>query len=210
MKKLFTGRGPALVMALVLAILAGRAALSQAQDWDRLRQAARSMKSVRADFVQEKHLKILSRPIVSKGRLAYQAPDHLRWEYLSPIKSLMLMRGDEVEIYLFSDGQWVSDAGQSMEIRRSVLAEINGWFSGNYDGTSSFTPTYIDGPPARVRLTPKGGMDGFINYIELTLSSIPGVIDTVDIVEGPDTSTRIQFTNVRVNTNIPADLFQGP
>ena len=55
-----------------------------AGSWDELKSAAGTVTSVRADFIQEKHLAILAKPLVSTGVFYYQAPRSLRWEYSRP------------------------------------------------------------------------------------------------------------------------------
>ena len=40
--------------------------------------------SLEADFVQTKHVALMSEPQVSTGHMTYRAPDYLRWEYLTP------------------------------------------------------------------------------------------------------------------------------
>ena len=67
--------------------------------WDSIRAAARDIQSIQADFTQEKHLQILSRPLQSHGRLIFAAPDRLRWEYQAPLPSVLLM--DEGRIQRF-------------------------------------------------------------------------------------------------------------
>lgn len=46
--------------------------------------AAEEIKTVRCDFTQTKHLKMLKSEQVSKGKMFCQPPDQLRWEYTSP------------------------------------------------------------------------------------------------------------------------------
>ena len=60
-------------------------------------QAPVLLQSIQADFTQEKHLKILSQPIISTGTFTFQRPQSLRWEYISPIRSILLMHGGEVK-----------------------------------------------------------------------------------------------------------------
>lgn len=40
--------------------------------------------SLFADFVQTKQVAMMSEPQVSTGRMAYHAPDYLKWEYVTP------------------------------------------------------------------------------------------------------------------------------
>jgi outer membrane lipoprotein-sorting protein len=179
-------------------------------DLSEFREAAGKIKSLKADFIQEKHLKILNKPLVSRGRLFYRPPNYLRWEYTEPIKSVMLMRQDLVRMLLWRGGAWAEDAGQSVEVRRVVLDEISGWFGGRFDQAQGFEPRYEPGTPPRIVLTPKPGLRDFIERVELLLSEQPGVITSVEIVEGPDASTVIEFTKVQVDMVLSDDIFEKP
>ena len=48
-----------------------------ADDWDEIRKVAKNIKSVSAKFIQEKHMKILSKPFISKGLFHFTAPSSL-------------------------------------------------------------------------------------------------------------------------------------
>ena len=181
-----------------------------ADDWSEIRAAAQETRTVNALFTQEKHLKILSKSLVSKGRLVFRAPDSIRWEYLEPIKSVMLMRPGGASMYLWSDGAWVADSGQSVEVRRVVLDEIGAWFAGRFDQSGVFTPALDKGPPLKIILTPKRGLKDFVSRIELTGAHQAGVIQKVEIFEGEDSKTVIEFTDVELNQDLPPGIFEKP
>jgi len=67
-----------------------------ADSWDQLKTMAGTVTSVQAEFVQEKHLPILAKPLVSKGVFYYQAPRSLRWEYRWPVQSILAMHDNRV------------------------------------------------------------------------------------------------------------------
>ena len=197
-------------LLLVLCLVVPTPLALGGDDWNDFREAAGNIRSLKADFVQEKHLKILAKPLISRGRLFYRPPDYLRWEYTDPIKSVMLMRRDVVRMFLWRDGAWMEDAGQSVEIRRVVLNEITGWFGGRFEQAQGFEPRYEPGTPARIVLTPKPGLQDFIERVELVLSEVPGVIRSVEIMEGPEASTVIEFKNVQPDSVFPDDIFEKP
>ena len=95
------------------------------QDWASLKESFRNIQSVKAEFVQERHLQILKDPLVSEGRFFYLASGSLRWEYLSPLQSVMLQKGDSVRLYHFSESAWKQDMAQGVEAGRMVLAEMS-------------------------------------------------------------------------------------
>ena len=180
------------------------------QDWTSLKEASRNLRSVKAEFLQKRYLQILTKPLLSEGRLFFYVPDSLRWEYLSPLRSVMLQKGNTIQIFNFSEGVWKPEMTQAVESRRMVLAEISQWFQGRFDQSKAFRHLYSPGPPARVILSPMEGINRFIHRIEIVLSARPGVIERVEIEEPGGSRTSIEFRNVEINSSIPSEIFEKP
>ena len=180
------------------------------QDWTSLKEASRNIRSVKAEFLQKRYLKILTKPLLSEGKLFFYTPDSLRWEYLNPLRSVMLQKGNTIQIYNFSEGVWKPEMAQAIEARRMVLAEISQWFQGRFDESKAFKHLYSPGPPARVILVPGEGINRFIQRIEIMLSVRPGVIDRVEIEESGDSRTTIEFKNVEINSSFSSEVFEKP
>jgi outer membrane lipoprotein-sorting protein len=175
-----------------------------------VKQAFRNIQSVKADFVQERHLQILKAPLVSQGRFFYLSSGSLRWEYLSPLRSVMLQKGDSIRLYHFSEGAWKQDMTQGVEARRMVLAEMSQWLQGRFEESKVFSHAYSPGPPGRVLLTPREGINKFILGIEIALSDRPGVIERVELSEPGGSATRILFRNVEINSSVASEIFDKP
>jgi outer membrane lipoprotein-sorting protein len=180
------------------------------QNWVSLKESFRKVQSVKAEFSQERHLQILKAPLISEGRFYYLASGSLRWEYLSPLKSVMLQKGDSVRFFHFSEGAWKEDMAQGMGVRRMVLAEMSQWFQGRFEESRVFSHSYSPGPPGRIFLTPREGINKFILSIEIVLSDRPGVIDRVEIKEPGGSSMRIVFRKVEINAGLPSEVFDEP
>jgi len=164
------------------------------------------LRSIRADFIQEKHLKILSRPIVSTGTMTFQAPQSLRWEYRTPIASLLLMQGSKVKKFIARDGRLVEDKGMRFDSMQVVLADIGNWLDGRFADNDMFKVSF---PTEKtVLLTPKQQtLAGFISKIELQLADRQGLLDRVTIFEGPDAYTTMTFSNRVLNQEIADSVF---
>ena len=170
-------------------------------------QAVR-VQSVQADFSQEKHLKILVRPLVSRGRFLFKAPDSLRWEYTSPFHSVLLMDKGRVRKFIEKNGRFVEETGMRLDAMQVVMTEISGWLDGRFSDNAAFTVTR-DGQT--VLLVPKDkGMAFFISAIELKLSDRPGLLDSVTIHEGKGAFTRLIFSGAALNQPVNAGLFAAP
>ena len=199
-----------LFLKVVVATVFLSAAAVPAQDWTSLKETFRNIRSVRADFLQKRTLQILTKPLLSEGKLFFYTPDSLRWEYFSPLRSVMLQKGNNIQVYNFSEGKWKPEMTQAVEARRMVLEEISRWFQGRFDESKAFKHTYSPGPPARIILVPGEGVNRFIQRIEIVLSARPGVIDRVEIEEPGGSRTSIEFKNVEINSTFSSEVFEKP
>ncbi len=167
------------------------------------------LRSVQAAFVQEKHLKILVKPLVSTGTFAFQTPHSLRWEYRSPVRSLLLMHGGRIRKLIERDGRLEPDNGAGVEAMQVVFEDLGRWLDGRFEDNPMFAAAR---PDARtVVLTPKEeGLRAMISRIELHLGEQEGVMERVIIVEGEAGATELRFTDAVVNREIPASVFTEP
>jgi outer membrane lipoprotein-sorting protein len=186
------------------------AEIAPAQDLTSLKEAFRNIRSVKAEFLQKRYLQILTKPLLAEGKLFFFTPDSLRWEYLSPLRSVMLQKGNNIQVYNFSEGKWKPEMTQAVEARRMVLAEISRWFQGRFDESKAFKHLYSPGPPERVILVSGEGINRFINRIEIVLSVRPGVIDRVEIEEPGGSRISIEFKNVEINSSFSSEVFEKP
>jgi outer membrane lipoprotein-sorting protein len=167
------------------------------------------LRSVQGDFIQEKHLKILTRPLVSHGTFTFQAPQSLRWEYHDPLHSIMFMHKGKMEKIIERDGHFEQDNGIRSGSMQVILPEISSWLDGRFTDNPVLKATRID--EHTIVLTPKEqGLQAVISSIELRLGQQEGVMEAVTIFEGADSFTRLNFTNVILNREIPESFFSRP
>ncbi len=154
-------------------------------------------------------MKILARPLVSGGRFFFRAPADIRWEYTEPIRSVLLVDQGDAKRFTWRDQGWQEDRGAGLDAMRFVLQDLSGWVGGDFEASRRFRPDLQQGPPVRVILTPReASMERFIERVVLTLSATPGVLESVEIVEGPDSVTRIEFRNTELNVSFPPGFFR--
>lgn len=166
------------------------------------------IESIQADFIQEKHLKILQKPLISTGTFIFAAPDSLRWEYRTPIPSVLLMHDGTIQKYLQQNGKLVAERGMRLDSMQVILTEIGNWLDGRFDENDMFTASF----PSKdtVLLKPKDpALAGLISKIELKLAEQRGLLNSVTITEGPQSSTTMTFTNRVLNQDIPASAFNA-
>ena len=194
------------IILMLATVLVNFIFVGWSKDWDQLRKDAGQINTISADFIQEKHLQILSRPLISKGVFYYEAPGSLRWEYQSPIKSILLMYEGRVTRYIWGENGFRRVSGLSLQAMQIVLEEITMWLRGHFAENPDFNASLE--PDRKIMLTPKKkAFSAIIKNIVLIFSDRPGVIKSVTIYEGEKSFTRIIFKNVRVNEVLEEKVF---
>ena len=187
-------------------VLAAFACLGWAESWEAIRQNSGNITSITADFTQEKHLKILARPLISQGIFVFQAPDSLRWEYTTPVKSLLLMHKGRMRKFVQQNNKLVESQTPGMDAMVVVSREISQWLAGNFADNPTFDAELQ--PGRMIILTPKNkGLAQLISKIELQLAETPGLMESVSIFEGKDSFTKLVFSHAVLNTKIPETRF---
>ena len=184
--------------------------LGWADNWEQIREQSEKITTISARFTQKKEMSILARPLVSEGRFYFKSPDSIRWEYLTPVRSIMLMRGGDVRRYIKGEKGFVEDASVRMPGMKVVFQEITTWSRGRFDQNKSFTATLRPGKAPLIILTPKEkGIADMIKRIEITFSGEKaGAIRTIRIVESEKASTWLEFKDIELNKGIDDSLFK--
>ena len=126
-----------------------------ANNWEDIKKASKDIKSISAEFVQKKHMKILSRPLNSYGKFYFSAPDSLRWEYISPIKSILLTHRGKIKRYIEGHSGFIEDRSARLQAMQIVMQEITSWLNGRFHDNPNFTAALKTVPVPKIILTPK-------------------------------------------------------
>jgi outer membrane lipoprotein-sorting protein len=182
---------------------------SFADNFDQLRENAANIKTIKARFVQKKSMKILTRPLISEGLFYYAAPDSFRWEYLKPLKSVVIAYKGDTKRYISSGGKMIEDKTSGVQAMKIVLNEIAGWMNGKFDQNPSFAATLKEGVYTEITLTPvEKNMTGMIEKIKIILSKKEKAVKSVKIIENANAFTQIDFNDVQINRIISDKTFQ--
>lgn len=193
----------------VALISAGLCCSAWGDSLDNFRAAARKITSIQADFIQEKQLPILAHPLKAAGRFVYRAPASLRWEYVQPIRRLLLMQNGEVRRFTQAVDGDLKEETITAPYMNAVMTEIAKWMSGRFDETEMFVATFLSAKN-KIILTPREDtFRDLIARIEIVLDSQPGIITEVVIYEDQVSFTRFRFLDPTLNVPLADDLFQA-
>ncbi len=182
-----------------------------ADDWDEIANTAKKIKSISAKFTQEKHMKILVKPLRSEGRFFFTAPKSLRWEYISPVKSILILDNGRGKSYIQGRNGLVEDTRAKAQAMEIVMQEITSWLNGRFHDDPNFVASLIKDRTDKIVLTPKDkSLRDIISSIELEISRAEGTIKSVKISESSDSYTLLLFRDVEHNKKVDEKLYRQP
>jgi outer membrane lipoprotein carrier protein len=176
---------------------------------DRIQIEQKGLESLEADFVQHRASEFLAHPEESRGRFAYLAPDHVRWDYVTPKPVALVLDEDEMLT-------WYQDLGRAEKVKvgrvsSQVFRYLNA--SGSLDSLMKYFEVTISfpqkgGEPYRLELAPRYAR------IRKRLAAMTLWIDRalflpirVRYVEANGDTTEYRFENMRRNGAVPAERF---
>ncbi len=193
--------------SLAAVLLSGWLTVCAAGTLAEIRSAAEKIESIKSDFIQEKQMPILAHPLVARGYFAYRKPASLRWEYRTPLHSVLLLHNGKAHRYVQSGHDWVEEKTDNTRAMDFMLQEISKWLSGRFEDNPMFQVAMESGN--KIIMTPNDkGMHQFIQRIELIMADRPGVMKEVVVYESADSYTRFIFTDPKINEPIAPAEFQ--
>ncbi|MDR3175975.1 MAG: outer membrane lipoprotein carrier protein LolA [Desulfovibrio sp.] len=84
-----------LFLVFLLLLSAGRSRAGEAEDpaLARLKNMTENIRTLSCSFRQSTDIPLFSEPAVSEGRLRFRKPDALAWEYSSPMREGLVLKG---------------------------------------------------------------------------------------------------------------------
>jgi outer membrane lipoprotein-sorting protein len=181
---------------------------------DRLEAKLGRVRSLRANFVQEKHLSIFTDVVKSEGVLLFLRPDSVRFEMTKPYQSVLIAAERSVARYEFLDGHWQKMKSEGVTPVRVVTEQIAMWMAGKFRERKDVygISATADGM-VTITLTPRNEkFRQYVTAIELGLNKEESYFSTVTIREPGGDFTRMLFVNPEHNIDLPKQVFDtaGP
>lgn len=166
-----------------------------------------STQTLQARFEHHFYSAVVSKPLKEKGKLYFQKPDRMRWEYVDPEHNIYLFEGDRYQYYFVEDNQLmrgsISDEGHESEILYLLTGQKN--ISDFYTSELCTFPT--DNPQnAQIKLIPKQKEDG--SYLLLEIDKNEWLIHKIVFMDWEGNKTEFQFQKIKVNASLPKNIFE--
>ena len=159
--------------------------------------AAERIKTIQCEFTQTRYMKMLSKEQVSKGKMFCQQPDKLRWEYVSPKASALIMDGANVRMTK-------SDTGN--ESRNKFVGEMARMIMNSVAGkcltdSKSFLVSAQETPTEYVAslLPQKKEMKRMYTKLVLHFDLKQSTVTEIEMYEKSGDRTVIELRDIRIN-----------
>jgi outer membrane lipoprotein-sorting protein len=149
-------------------------------------------------------------PLLSTGCILFTRPDRLRWEITAPFHSLLVVAGDSVGKFEFTDGERKALAlGRTADVILLVMEQIRTWFQGRFDRTGKvYRVRSSKVPRPLIVLEPvQTGLSKNLRSIELWLSADLASLRELRILEAQGSTTTLRFAAQRQDLELAADWF---
>ncbi len=175
---------------------------------DRLEKKLSKIRTMRADFIQEKHLSIFTDVVKAEGVLLFRKPDTVRFEMTKPFRSVLIAAGKSAAKYEFIDGRWKKLKPEA-SAARMVAEHISLWLEARFrEKMDLYDISAVAADTTIITLTPKNKkFRQFITVIELTLHKSEEHFSAVTIREPGGDFTRMLFPDPKHDIDLPGKLF---
>ena len=172
-----------------------------------IEKESKTIKTIKTDFVQYKHMDFLSKDIETSGKMSFKTPNLLNWQYTKPYTYSIVFKNNK--IYINDQGKKnVIDAGSSKmfeKINKMIVGSISGTMFDDKEFTISYFKTkdfYI------TKLIPKTkDIQKYINQIDLYFLLNDVTVSQVKLNEPSGDYTKIFFKNKALNAKIDDSVF---
>ncbi len=170
-------------------------------------KAAQATKSIQCDFVQEKHLSMLSDKITSTGKFWFKRENMVRMEYEKPSYYLLIINGSNIKT---KDGQKENKvSAKSNKVFEQVNKMMIDCVQGTVLDNKSFGTKVFEGAGTYlVELTPTAkNLQQIFKTITLTVDKKDHSVTKMDMLEQSGDNTAIAFLHKQMNVNISDAVF---
>lgn len=169
-----------------------------------LKAALSGISGLSGDFVQEKHLPYLKKPIRSQGFFRFSKPDSLYWEYLSPAQSGLEIKGGQVRAWSGPPEDRKSQPEAMAKAARLAAEQVLLWMNLDPEAImAAYSLETISEKPLRLRLLPKrAAARKLIKSLSVEFNADLRTVRQVSLEEA-EGRTDISFSRVRLNPTRP-------
>lgn len=168
------------------------------------------LKTLNAKFEQRKHISLFDETLTADGQLLFESPGKIRFEILSPFKSILVVAGDEVGKYEQTGEDWKKLKLKNADAIVLVMKQIGDWMNGQFRTQSRLFELSAESRSGTTVLILKSKPKRFaklIKQVEIEVSADKSRFKSITIRENGGDYTVLQFGSEQRKRTFPSGLF---
>jgi outer membrane lipoprotein carrier protein len=170
----------------------------------RLQQRYDQTRTLTADFRQTIEAPTLAGSLESRGTVAFEKPNRMRWNYAPPEEQVIVGDGETLWVYQPAEKQVMKAPLREAFQAATPVTFLAGL--GRVERDFETTLEREDGEHWVLRLVPR--KDSGLGTLHLTVRRADAAVEEARITDPLGTTTRIAFSNERRNQPLDAALFR--
>jgi outer membrane lipoprotein-sorting protein len=202
---------PAAIALAVVALAGSAGALEVDPLLGRLDRAASQVRTLSGEFTQKSRIKLFKQELSSTGRMAFERPRRVRWEYLRPDASTLILDGDQATLRAEGGPPQTFDLAKDAAMR-AVFDQLTLWLGGG--GLAGARASYdvaaagSEAEPVLV-LSPKPGTAAAKTFARIELRFDRRLLlRSILLREVSGDEKEITFTKMERDVKLPPDEFK--
>lgn len=174
----------------------------------KLSEITQKTQTIESNFVQEKHLSMLTDVITSEGVFKFKKENKIRWEYQKPFKYLVLINNSKISIKDENKtNTFDAKSNKAFEMMNTIISNcLKGTILNSH---ADFKLNYFENAEFYVvKMVPKKKeVKSILSEISLFFDKTDMTVSKIKMQESSDDFTLIVFKNKKQNINISDDAF---
>lgn len=175
---------------------------------NKLSQITQKTQTIESDFVQEKHLSMLSDVITSEGVFKFKKENKIRWEYKKPFTYLVIINNNKISIKDENKtNTFDAKSNKAFEMMNTIIGNcLKGTI---LNSQADFKLNYFENAEFYVvKMIPKKKeVLSVLSEISLFFDKSDMTVSKIKMQESSDDFTLIVFKNKKQNVNISDEAF---
>jgi outer membrane lipoprotein carrier protein len=174
--------------------------------------ASRNVETLAGQFTQRTRVKLFKQELTAKGLVYFRKPRQIRWEYVAPDPSVMILDGNHAQLRSPGNPPQEFDLDKDATMR-AIFDQLLTWLGpGSLSKARDDYQLEAGGTAAApiLTLTPKlaSAVGRAFAKIELRLDGKSWTLRSILLVEKNGDEKEIVFSHLQRNAKLPADAFK--
>ncbi|HEY7956704.1 MAG TPA: outer membrane lipoprotein carrier protein LolA [Polyangia bacterium] len=180
----------------------------------KLQASSKQVRTLSGEFTQRNRIKLFKQELRSRGRLYFQAPRRIRWEYTEPDPSVLVLDGQKATLSTPGAPPQVFDLAHDATMA-AIFDQLLLWLGpgslaqahNDYQLTASGTAAE---PILTLEPKPSSPVAKAFQRIQLRLDGKSWLLKSILLVEKSGDEKEITFTRLERNVPLPPNAFHVP